>query len=113
MPPTIDIPPRVRRALDDLAGRLRAEFGARLRAVTLFGSAARGTYGPESDVDVLAVIAGLTDEDFARATRIASEAGLEWTLPVSLLPMSPEHFEHLRRTEQRLARDIEMEGVPL
>ena len=96
-----------------MADRLASAFGDRLRLLRLFGSAARGEYGPDSDLDVVVVIRGLRDDDTRLATRIASELGIEHGVLISAIPMSPEHLELLRRTEQRLARDIDQEGLPL
>lgn len=107
------LPGRARDALTILAERLAEAFGERLRLLRLFGSAARGEYGPDSDLDVVVVLEGLRYEDARIATRIASEIALERGVLISALPMSPEHLDLLRRTEQRLARDIDEEGVPL
>ena len=42
--------------LDELKERLTSAYGHRLHAVVLFGSEARGEAGPDSDIDVLAVL---------------------------------------------------------
>ena len=91
----------------------RAAFGDRLRDLRLFGSGARGEYGPDSDLDVLVVIAGLDHDDVSLASQIASDRSVDADVLLSLLPMTPEHLDLLRRTEQRLARDIDAEGIPL
>ena len=44
--------------LSDLKARLEAVFRARLAAVILFGSEARGEAGPESDIDILVLLHG-------------------------------------------------------
>ncbi|MBI5480988.1 MAG: nucleotidyltransferase domain-containing protein [Deltaproteobacteria bacterium] len=108
-----DLPPRAWAALDEVARRLRSALGERVREVRLFGSAARGEYGPDSDLDVLVIVDALTPTDFAVATRAGSEVMLETGLCISVLPMGPDHLELLRRTEQRLARDLDAEGVAL
>jgi len=43
-----DVPPRVVAAAGDLKVRVGSRFGARLLELTLFGSYARGDWGPES-----------------------------------------------------------------
>lgn len=108
-----DLPQREQRALSRFVREVRAVFGARLADVRLFGSAARGDYGPDSDLDVLVLIDGMTHEDLALTSRLASDAGLDEDVLISPLPMATDHLARLRRTEQRLARDIDTEGVPL
>ena len=44
------------RLLDELKERLTSAYGHQLHAVVLFGSEARGEAGPDSDIDVLAVL---------------------------------------------------------
>lgn len=44
------------------AERVRGELGARLTSIVLYGSVARGTARPDSDIDLF-VVAGETDED--------------------------------------------------
>jgi predicted nucleotidyltransferase len=45
-------------ALREFAARIRAALGANLRDLRLFGSKARGDARPDSDLDVLVVVAG-------------------------------------------------------
>ena len=47
--------------LQQLRAGLEAQYGDRLDRVLLYGSQARGDAGPESDVDVLVVLAGEVD----------------------------------------------------
>lgn len=50
------------RVIAELKERLSAAYGDRLHAVVLFGSEARGNAGPDSDIDVLAVLETLTGD---------------------------------------------------
>jgi predicted nucleotidyltransferase len=56
---------------------LKKTFGDRLKTVVLFGSQARGTSLPESDHDLLVVIAGLPSDRLRR----------QWTVRETLLPI--------------------------
>lgn len=47
--------------LREIKARLQAVHGKRLRGVVLYGSAVRGEDGPESDIDVLALLRGPVD----------------------------------------------------
>lgn len=56
----------IRPLLDCLRTRCQEHYGDRLISLVVFGSAARGTAGPESDIDVLVVADGLPDGRVAR-----------------------------------------------
>jgi predicted nucleotidyltransferase len=64
--------------LDDLVSQLRAAFGAELRAVVLYGSAAAGERLPKSDYNVLVLVDSLEANRLLAASATAkawSEAG--------------------------------------
>jgi uncharacterized protein len=102
----------------DLAGRfadaLRAEFGARVRRVTLYGSAARGDWTTESDVDVLVLLDGATSQDLDWVVRCAFRLGVvEQNVLLQPVVMTAEEFAHLLRRERTFALDVKAEGIPL
>lgn len=67
-----------RTALDRVVNRLAAELGARLRAVWLYGSRARGEPPRgESDVDLLVVLDARRWQDDWAVRRLVSEAAEE------------------------------------
>lgn len=80
---TIGVPSTVRRSLAGLAGVERA---------MIFGSYARGTDKPDSDIDLL--IVGNPDRD--ELTDRLERAGHEVGRPVNEVVMSPEEFESRR-----------------
>ena len=64
-----------RRTLERLVDLLRAEFGADLRSVWLYGSRARGeTPGQDSDVDLIVVSSRNEREDDLRIRQLVVEA---------------------------------------
>lgn len=104
-------------ALRTLDGRLRAKFGDRYVRVLLFGSRARGDYGPESDADVAVVFRERVDDQWALTKSI-----LEDTYDILLatgLYIEPHLIDEtaLKRPEASphpdLAREIERDGIPL
>jgi predicted nucleotidyltransferase len=93
--------------------RLRERFGERVVDVRLFGSYARGEADEDSDIDLLVLIAELTNSDKIEAIELCSEVSLQTGLNLSPLVMSPPELDRLRMLEARLALDIDREGIPL
>jgi predicted nucleotidyltransferase len=81
--------------------------------MVLFGSMARGDYHDESDIDVALIVRGLTRELKGRILEEAAELELEHHTPLSVLVLSEEEFNRLKKRERRIALDIEGEGIPL
>ena len=77
----------------------------------LFGSRARGDYSEKSDLDVAIVVQGLTREMKLRILGHVAESELKHLLPISVLVLSKDEFDRLKRRERRIALDIEREGI--
>lgn len=60
-PPHRPVPAPIAHALALYRSKLAAVFGLRFRDLRLYGSWARGEQGPESDVDLLVLIKGMTN----------------------------------------------------
>lgn len=83
--------------LEDLVSQLRAAYGAPLRAIILYGSAARGDHSPKrSDYNVLVVV----DQLEAPALAAASAASRAWTESGNPAPLT------LTTSEWRGSADI-------
>lgn len=82
----------------------------------MFGSYARGDANEESDVDVLVVVDGLTDDELLEVASLANEADAadraHWS---GLAPFacSSEKAADMRSRERLLFRDIDREGIAL
>ena len=72
---------RVQHALERLQAACLREYGDRLVSLVVFGSVARGTAGPESDIDLLIVADPLPD---GRVARVRAFAGVERDLESDL-----------------------------
>ncbi len=105
--------PETSTALGRFKEALLRRFGARLRSIRLFGSRASGGDHPESDIDVLVLIDGLSRREKAEVLDMAADISLDLGVDLSPLVMSPEAFAFLRSRETRLALDIEREGIPI
>ncbi|MBI3183746.1 MAG: nucleotidyltransferase domain-containing protein [Myxococcales bacterium] len=108
---SVEIPGAVRDAVLDLRARLGARFGERLRDFLLFGSYARGDWGPDSDVDVLVVVAELKERERREIFELAEEVFFDRLIHLSPLAFSTAEYEELRSREYRLAAEIEADGV--
>lgn len=67
------LPPIVEAGVRDFQARLIRLFGPRLADLRLFGSYARGDFGPESDVDILVVVRELVGRERREIFDLAEE----------------------------------------
>jgi predicted nucleotidyltransferase len=110
------LPLAVTAALDRFKRALTLRFGARLRELMLFGSYARGEAHEDSDVDVLVVIEGLTEDERRDVMDLAYDADAadrEAWVGLSPLPYSEIQVADLRARERLLLRDIDQQGKRL
>ena len=105
------VPPFIRVAVADYAERLRHRFGPRLRLVRLYGSWARGEPHEHSDIDVAAVIEGLTVAEWREAVGDVWDTQCATDVVLSPFVVSGERFDELLRRERRIAADILREGI--
>lgn len=101
-------------AVAEVVGRVRREVGARLEHVLLFGSRARGTARPDSDLDLLLVFRRLPPDrepQASQAERIASEVERRSGVPLGVWSVSLEDFRDGMRTP--MLADATEDAVPL
>ncbi len=97
----------------DLTARLQDQFGTRVRDVRLFGSRARGDANLDSDLDVLVRIDGLSNAERLEIWRTTGDLLTDHGVVVSVLVMSTEHWDELRRLDRVLPREIDRDGIAL
>jgi predicted nucleotidyltransferase len=85
-------------------------YGSRLRAVYLYGSAARDQLTPESDIDIAVVLDEVQDSfiEHERISDLRSDVGLEYDTLVSFLFASEEELQTGRFAVHRF---IQEEGI--
>ena len=99
---------------DALLARIKAllqdGFGQRLKGVVLYGSEARGQATPDSDIDLLVLLAGPVDEspDSWRCIHALYPLVLELERPIHAEPVDIQDYE---AGEFSLYRNAKREGI--
>lgn len=105
---------RARSAARQYALETRDHFKNRLRRICLYGSAARGDWSPESDVDILVLLDRIASEDEHWLVHRAMALGLGGTgLLIQPLFMVESDFARLLDSERLFAIEVQREGVDL
>ena len=98
--------------LKQIKSRLVAVHGERLRGVVLYGSEARGTAGPDSDIDVLVLLEGPLDyeRDLVLNIKTLYPLSLQIERPISPKPIDASEYESV---ECPLYQNAHREGIVL
>ena len=98
--------------LPELRSRFQSLYGPALERLILFGSRARGDADPDSDFDVLVVLANekAHRENTEPANDIVCELSLKYDAVVSCKFTTAEKFE---RSGMPFYRNVRREGVPI
>jgi predicted nucleotidyltransferase len=99
-------------AIADFSAVAKRNFGDRCKKLILFGSRARGDSRPDSDIDILVVLAPLEDRvtDWDRCIDIAAEIAARTGELISVLICSAEEYA---TRDHPLLTNIRREGIPL
>lgn len=103
------ISPEDRRTLDLFASRVRAL--APSAAIWAFGSRARGSAHPDSDLDLCVVLSAVTRELRGGICTIAWEIGFDEGRLLAPIILSEEDFERAPMSASTLVANIRHEGV--
>ena len=103
---------KVRGVLAELRRRLEELYGDRLVKLVLFGSQARRTASPDSDIDVLVVLRGAVEPstEIHRASPVTAALSLEHDVVISCVYVSEERY---RADNGPLLLNVRAEGVPV
>jgi predicted nucleotidyltransferase len=97
--------------------KIATEFKRRLMAVLpvldlrVFGSRARGGFGPDSDLDVFVEVETCTPDQRQAINELAWEVGFELDRVISPLVATPDHLERGPLGASPLILQIEREGI--
>jgi predicted nucleotidyltransferase len=98
-----------RRALHRYTARVKRRIGA--RSIVLYGSAARGTFGAGSDIDILVIAEGLP-KNFLERLRILDELR-DSTAPIEVLAYTPDEFRRMIEKPHPTALSAIEDGIVL
>jgi uncharacterized protein len=100
----------IRRLAEEIAGSAPHQT-----SVTLFGSYARGTAGPSSDIDLMVIEDGLRDwaMESVRLRRLLRRSPSLLRKPVDLVVMSRADYRKWRGTYGTVQHEADREGIPL
>ncbi|WP_025775137.1 hypothetical protein MTCOM_15520 [Moorella thermoacetica] len=104
---------RIDKAIKEFCELLKQQLGGKLLATRLFGSVARGTATPESDIDILVVVKNedkLTREIVIEA---AVDINLKYDVVISPIIMSAARYSGPLFQETLFYKSIQEEGIPL
>ena len=101
-----------RRLFRQYAGLVREHFAERVTAIWLYGSAARGDWTEESDIDVLVLLSSEEAGDMEWLIATAYRIGLsERHLLLQPVMLTQQEFGRLAARQRRFARDVLREGI--
>ncbi|MDD5482779.1 MAG: nucleotidyltransferase domain-containing protein [Kiritimatiellae bacterium] len=104
----------VRNLARQYALETREHFKNRLRRICLYGSAARGDWSPESDIDILVLLDHIAGDDERWLICRATELGVGGSgILIQPLFMAESDFARLLERERLFAIEVQREGMDL
>ncbi len=104
---------KLREILQEMGELLKSVYGNRLKAVILYGSAARGTQTEDSDIDVMILVDG-TDEQLReyneRLSDISTELALKYVKVFSIIDVKYQEYQEWK-TVSPFYKNVDREGV--
>lgn len=102
-----------RAALDELVQGLLRIAEDKISAIILYGSVARGTAEPDSDVDIALLLnEKFTKEEWKKMVDFSTDMDLEYNTVFSLIDITTEHFQKWLKAVP-FYQNIEKEGIVL
>lgn len=107
---TVGLDPAVEALLAQVRSRLESHYGPRLAGIVLYGSVARGSEEPESDVDLLILLRGQLDyfRELRALVEVLYPLQLDSERFISALPVALDEY---RSGSLQLHRNAAREGL--
>ncbi len=102
--------PKLNPLCQELHQSLKDLYSDRLVYLILYGSQARGTANPHSDLDIMVVLKGqiLAYQEIIRMGEITTELSLKYNELISVFPISEENY---LSQSTPLLKNIHQEGI--
>ena len=106
------IPTPIQPLLDELKAALKGLYGDNLIQLVLFGSYARQSAHPDSDIDILLILQDPVSpgDEIFRMSTIKTELNLKYDQMLSIIPIAYSQYQ-LRSTP--FLQNIDGDGIPL
>ncbi|KJS50332.1 nucleotidyltransferase domain-containing protein [Desulfosporosinus sp. BICA1-9] len=105
--------PIQREAIELFGKNIKESLSSNIKDVRLFGSVARGTDTPESDIDIL-VLVEKDDRDISDAIMdIVVDINLEYDVVITPIIITDSHYTNPLFRETAFFHNLEYEGVPI
>jgi predicted nucleotidyltransferase len=101
------------KAIEDYIGLLKSRYAGTILKAVLYGSAARGEAGRESDADILIVVADADRKLKDEISMAAYEIMLKSNVVLSPIVMDKSTFDWYRTNEDPFYKNIRKDGVEL
>jgi predicted nucleotidyltransferase len=98
--------------LERVKAGLSQAFGPRFRGLLLFGSEARGTARPDSDIDLLVLLDGKINmsADMMKVAEVIIP--IEWDIePARIIDATPANYDDYRTGKWPLFREVKKDGI--
>ena len=100
-------------AVKEFCTAVKGTLGNELVSLRLFGSKARGSAGPESDIDVAVVVRQRNSRVWDHVMDIAFSTNLKWQVYISPRVIESRALRDPKWRATSFVRNLEREGIPL
>jgi predicted nucleotidyltransferase len=102
----------VEETIAEFKEKIKKLYGPRLKQVILYGSWARGEATPDSDIDLLVILAGniTPGHEIDRMIDIVTELNLKYQVLISIYPISEANYT---LSQSPLLINVRREGIPI
>ncbi len=101
------------KAINEFSLTIKQVLGSNVEDIRLFGSVARDTSTPESDIDILIIVLKEGKSVTNKAIDVAVDLNLKYDVVISPIILSKEHFMGPLFKQTHFYKSVEREGISL